>query len=288
MTPITRCFALAFILAFTTLPANAGEVSRELSRAEIVKHYIKQTCSTDKRIVEQAHLDLYKLGTEIISDLQSLLAATPNPDETAAIKKAVDRLEASDLAVSLSADKKEIKPGEKVVFTVTVENKSDHDLNIDLGHLHHGNSFVTGMGYSVLLQPNRDPAEHRISPGKMNYTRNVFGPLRILKTVRARQKRTFEGKAEYRLAQNVLNYKKGGGWEELTIPALAFEVSAFEVKAPCSILIRAHLSGNPYRESEFSDTVDPAPKPENPDAKDWVHSGGLFTNDVELKFTHGE
>jgi hypothetical protein len=86
----------------------------------------------------QAQEELLKAGKPSVPQLKKALAGNPSLEVAVRLREIIRKLAihddagpaAGDLQVRLFADKKAVKPGELVKFTVTLFNLSDEDLNV--------------------------------------------------------------------------------------------------------------------------------------------------------------
>jgi hypothetical protein len=251
---------------------------------------------------------LFRFGKSVVPQLREILKTTDVSAEKKTIEEFLERFDNSKLTLTISADKAQVDIGGTVVFTVTIENKTDDDINVDLGHLHHGNSFKTGLGYSVLAENDRFIRGAVIPDLKMNYTRNVFGHHRIAKTVKAHDRVSFEGRAVVRTEQLIFRDDK----KEKTVPALAFEAYAFEIprqllkdgklesprileaepesrdsKIPRKTIFRIQANlGSWHEPYPGMDVNENDPKPENPNAPGWKHN--ISSDYIELTILNAD
>lgn len=133
-----------------------------------VAELIKDLDSNRFETRRQAHDELLKLGKPGLPGLKKALTTNPSLEVATRLKEIIRKLSirddagapAGDLQVRLVADKKSVKPGDAVKFTVTLFNLSEDDLNVQVGYTTCGNYFECGSAFRRLeVGPNKETKE---------------------------------------------------------------------------------------------------------------------------------
>ena len=174
-----------------------------LTSASPVDRWIDLLGSDDITRREDASAALIKAGKAAIGPLEKALSETKDEEVRGRIRELLAILKippgggkpVDGLRIELSADKKELRPGETVKFKVVVRNLRGHARNLYVGYSTGGVYFVSGKAFAVTSPDGKAGGTSRWNVG---FCGTGAGPLHA--TIPAYGTRTFETSAVYQKA----------------------------------------------------------------------------------------
>jgi len=274
--PVVVFAGVAVLLGSTWLDAQPNVSEERLARL------IAELDSKQFETRRQAHEALLKIGKPAVEPLKKARAANPSLEVLLRIKAILRKLAVradagpavGDLQVRLVADRKSIKLGEPVEFTVTLYNLSDEDQNVGIGYSHHGNDFACGWAFRRLVAgPDSEDAE---IPCKCLAWTCDTGAEPLFVTVPA------EGHVEYIVSAQVMNLREYGlsgfffGDDTRGYYLLGAQTGRRH-------RIQVHLDSGAYR---FTSARDEIRSSDAANAKARLWCGTIHSNEVHIQIQH--
>jgi hypothetical protein len=252
-------------------PAQPGSVFPQSSKDDRIARLIRQLESDSFRLREQASHELIQLGVPAYAPLKKALAAKPSLELTRRIEDILWCVEVdaesapavNGLRLFLKADRQKVKPGETVTFTTRLCNRTDSDLNIQVGYSYCGNYFEQGFTFRRLDLPHRE-VESQCHAGFCG-----TGAYPLFVTVSARSVIEYATKARFGVHEHC---------------PMGYQMGYNTLESPDGWLhrIRVHHAMQPGQTAESGRRGEGSDgRPANPHAPYW--SGSIYSNEVRIE-----
>jgi hypothetical protein len=185
------------IIGGSVLLAQQGQRPETPAADSQVEQLVRDLDSNSFDTRRRAHEELLKVGKAGLPALKKALAAKPNLEVASRLRDIIRKLSIRDdagpasgnLQVRLVSDRKAIKVGDTVRFTVTLFNLGEEDLNVQVGYSTCGNYFECGSAFQRLDAGASKEGKPMASRCRVGFCGTGAGPLIV--TVPA------EGSVEY-------------------------------------------------------------------------------------------